>query len=340
MPVTMSFADHQSIFQSELFAEFQKEVPYRGKAFLIEAGEGEVNISAMVIRIVLRHWSWLWLPYGPVFRNADAQESLLWAVAEKFYKKIDELAAKERAIFVRIEPGLHTPKDVQSQTRKIFSTSQSASIQKTSRRFTPDHTLVLDLSKSEAELLADMKPKGRYNIKIAEKNGIAVRSYGSSKEVPKKDFDEWYAIMRKTGERDGFGTHGKEYYKTLIESLGAHKAASLFLAYDKNGAVAAGSIVTFFDDVGMYYYGASSYTHRALMAPYAIQWKAILEAKKRGCAYYDFLGISPADKPKHSWRGVTDFKKKFGGQEISMSPAFDLVYRPLLYRGLRLIKKV
>ena len=326
----VSFSDHQSIFQSPLFGAVQQKIPYRGKTFVVEVSEGKTTLRASAVRILIRgRWSWLWIPYGATVRGGEPSAALV----KKFFTKLQEVARAEKAIFVRVEPGLHTPKNLQ--------TLMDCPTKETRGRFTPDHTLVLDLSKTEGELLAQMKPKGRYNIKVAEKNGVTVTSHTSlAHKSAQQDFDAWYAIMRETGERDGFGTHGAEYYKTLIKVLNEHDAAMLFVARDKEGTVIAGSIVTFFDGVAMYYYGASHYRARNLMAPYAVQWGSILDAKKRGSAYYDFLGISPPRSPHHAWRGVTEFKKKFGGQDVVLPPAFDIVYRKNIYRILRLIKKV
>jgi lipid II:glycine glycyltransferase (peptidoglycan interpeptide bridge formation enzyme) len=81
---------------------------------------------------------------------------------------------------------------------------------------------------------------------------------------------------------------------------------------------------------GYYYYGASSYTHRALMAPYALQWAAMRYYKARGCATYDLLGIAPPDAPPdHPWQGISAFKEKFGGEVVMYPPEQEIVLRPI-----------
>ena len=116
--------------------------------------------------------------------------------------------------------------------------------------------------------------------------------------------------------------------------------AQLFLA-DYNGEVIAGGLFVYLDEWGIYYYGASVNSYRNVMAPYLIQWEAIKEAKRRGCKHYDFLGIAPENAKNHPWKGVTEFKQKFGGRTVHYPQAKEMVLRPfwyLVYRIYKLIK--
>ena len=192
----------------------------------------------------------------------------------------------------------------------------------------PEASLILDLSSSEEDILAQMKPKGRYNIKVAQKNGVTV---GSSENL-----DAFYGLLAGTGNRDGFGIHPRGYYETMLESLGDH--AQLFLARHE-GEVVAGGIFVYLGDWGIYYYGASDHAARSLMAPYLVQWEAIREAKKRDCRHYDFLGVAPRDALDHPWTGVTEFKKKFGGRVVNYPQAKEMAVRPFWYWAYRLCKR-
>lgn len=322
----MDFLSHQSIFQSPLFAEFQRKVPYRGKTFFIELEDDRGKISAHCIRVTLkRYWSWLWIPFGPVIEGNPNEKTIL-----SFCAELKKRGHEQGAVFTRIEPGAHTPRFLIETIRStVFNRPSNA-------RFTPDHTLVLDLSKSDEELLKEMKPKGRYNIKVAQKSGVLVKQYNSTADIPTGDFASWHAIIQETGARDGFNVHGKAYYTALLDTLGSKSAASLFIAYNAQKQPVGGAVVTYYDKVGMYFYGASAYEHRSLMAPYLVQWAAIQEARTRGCLYYDFLGVSPPNSPNHHWAGVTDFKEKFGGTRYEYAPAFDIIHRPIIYTGYRL----
>lgn len=300
-----------SFFQSKEFAEFQDKIPYRGKTWLLKYHDQDL---CLVIRQKLRFGKcWLWVPYGPL------------GFSEEIFEDLARIAKEEKAIFARIEP----PSKFLPGEEFDFLKSRWR-IVKSKQRFTPEHSLILDLEKTEDEILAQMKPKGRYNILTAKRHNVLIQQYNSN--ISEKDFGAFYKILQKTGSRDGFGIHPKYFYKTLLEVLAPKKMASLFLAHHQN-AVIGGIIVVFYKDTATYYYGASSYEHRSLMAPYLLQWEAIREAKRRGMKYYDFLGIAPPGEENHPYAGITEFKKKFGGREVIYPPAFDIIYKPIWYRA-------
>lgn len=310
-----------TFFQSWAFGEFQEKIPYRGKSWtlLVEGRGSRVEASCLVIKMKLRLGKcWLWVPYGPL------------GFSEEIFEDLARIAKEEKAIFARIEPPGDFP--FLPGEKKVAPFGR---IVKSPERFTPEHSLVLDLEKSEDEILAQMKPKGRYNIQIGVRHGVLVHRYGS--DASEKDFVAFYEILKKTAGRDSFSTHPKFFYKTLLETFGA-EGANLFLAYSPEKKVIGGIIVIYYKDTATYYYGASDYAHRNLMAPYLLQWEAIREAKRRGIKHYDFLGIAPPHAKKHPYAGITEFKKKFGGREITHPPAFDVVYRPFLYRAIRLVQ--
>ncbi|MBI5413514.1 peptidoglycan bridge formation glycyltransferase FemA/FemB family protein [Candidatus Peregrinibacteria bacterium] len=341
-----------TLFQSLAFGEFQKTIPYRSKFWVLETKEKDApfgrsnavgrpslgtasglslptprlglgEASCLVIKIKLPlGFSWLWVPFGPL------------GFKEEIFEDLKRLAAEEKAIFARIEPPASWNQSWTSELKKNFKICNAP------HRFTPEHTLVLNIEGSEEEILAQMKPKGRYNIGVAVRKGVHVRMFKKFEDVPQKDFDEFYEILKTTAARDEFGIHPCSFYENFLKTLGQENMSALFLAYEpETKKVTAGLIATFYKDTAIYYYGASSGADRNLMAPYLLQWEAILEAKKRDLKFYDFLGIAPADDSNHPWKGVTEFKKKFGGKEIKYPPAFDIVYKKTLYGLLRLPRR-
>lgn len=210
---------------------------------------------------------------------------------------INKIAKTQKAIFLRIDPPLiDSPK-----THPTFK-----SFYKTTEGFQPQHTLIIDLAQTEEEILAQMKPKGRYNIRLAEKKGIKILKIDPENEAQlNKGVDDYFALLKQTTERDGFSGHDKNFYKTMLQTLGRDQKAALYLA-EFEGQVIAGTIVTFFKDTAIYYYGASGNEHRNLMAPYLLQWHAIKDAKAQGHKHYDFLGIAPENTANHPWAGATD----------------------------------
>ena len=316
-----------TIFQSSAFGEFQETLSYRGKYWACHVANGEGEASALVVRmkLPLGH-SWLWVPYGPA-----------GGFNEELFGDIEKIAHDERAIFTRVEPGAGWTSEDTLKVRELFGEKRIAHA---TPRFTAEHSLVLDLDEDEGGLLAQMKPKGRYNIGLAEKKGVTVKIFAHLEDIPPHDFNLFYEILKRTSARDGFGIHPRYFYENLLRILGEKGMAALALGYGPDGAVVAGIIVTFYKDTATYYFGASDHAARALMAPYLIQWEAIREAKKRGFSHYDFLGIAPPNEPTHPWAGITEFKKKFGGREIAYSPAFDIVHSPFKYKALAVARKL
>lgn len=294
--------NYRNLWQDPLWESFQKSLGR--KVWRLEVP----GASALLIEHKLPlNLSWIEVPRGPLADTPEAYADCC--------EKIKSKARETEAIFVRCSP-----------FQDFGMPPQGAKLTAFDRQ--PETSLILDLSMTEEELLAQMKPKGRYNIKVAQKHGVKVTS---SQEV-----GAFYELLKNTSNRDGFGVHPQSYYQKMLEHLG--EKAQLLLA-TQGGQVVAGGIFVYLESWGIYYYGASDHGKRHLMAPYLVQWTAIQEAKKRGCQFYDFLGIAPEGAKNHPWAGVTDFKMKFGGRIENYPKAFDWVLRPLWMTLYSLYKK-
>ena len=279
----------------------------------------------MIVRHKLpKGYCFLYCSRGPLLDyNPDTVDDQMNTIR----KAAQSIAKEENAIFIRIDPPLKKLKKI-----KRFHISHAG--------FQPEHTLILDLTMSKEELLEQMKQKGRYNIRLAHKKGVKVHiSNPRNPEEFEKDIDAYYKMLQETTIRDKFSGHNKDVYKNMVEILAGHKFADLYIA-EYEGKILAATITIFYKDTATYYYGVSSNEYRNLMAPYLIQWQAIKDAKKHGYKTYDFLGISPPKAKDHAWKGVTEFKKKFGGKEISFTPPQEYAYRPLMYWLYRIYKRL
>ncbi len=303
-----------TIEQTTTWAEFRKQAK---SEFFWEIQHG--NNQAIIQKMPLpKGLCWLYCNRGP-----DSTKDLA-----DFLKEAKKIAKKEKAVFLRIEPPiqLDTPesKEYEKMAKKLKLRKAHASHQ-------PECTRIIDLIKSEEEILKDMKQKGRYNIRLAKKKGVTVKE--------SKDTGQFYEILQETVQRDGFIPHNKEFYQKLIDALEPEGMAKLYVA-EYDGQIIAGLLATFHGDTATYYYGASSNTHRNVMAPYLLQWHAMREAKSKGFSKYDFLGIAPPDSKNHPWAGVSSFKKKFGGETVQYVKAKEFVFKPFWYWLIRLVKKI
>ena len=194
-----------------------------------------------------------------------------------------------------------------------------------SRHIHCEATRIIDLTLSEDDVLKQMKPKGRYNIRVAQKHDVEIRE--------SDDIEAFYSIVKETGHRDNFSILSEEKYAKFLQEI---PHAFLLLAYKKKKPI-AGLLGVVWNGRGIYYYGCSSYAHRASMAPYLLQWEAMRFCKRNGCTSYDLLGIAPPDAPKdHPWSGITNFKEKFSGEVVTYPPEQQIILRPVMHRLLSL----
>ncbi len=289
--------------------------------------DGRIVAGAQVL---LRRLPWgqtlAYVPKGPLVEwNDDEQvRALLEAIVA--------VARSRRAVALKIEPD--RPDDPQLAARL------------TSYGFRPGHTiqprstLVVDLTPEPEAILAQMKSKWRYNVRLAARKGVMVR------EGTEADLPAFQELMDETGRRDGFGVHSFDYHAAAYR-LFVPAGQAVWLLAEVAGQLLAGIVVFAFGDKAWYFWGASSGEHRNLMPNHALQWAAMCWARARGCRIYDLWGIPDevgADAAAYEdaenrgtgglW-GVYRFKQGFGGRVVRTVGAWDLVYSTVGYRLYR-----
>ena len=196
----------------------------------------------------------------------------------------------------------------------------------------PPDTVILDISKSEEELLASMKSKWRYNIRLAEKKGVTVKAFRSGDAGFEEAFENFYDLFQQTSERDKVSFHNKDYYKDLLDhgnkGSDTEPLITLYLA-SHEGQPLAGIITLFCPREAVYLYGASGNIKRNYMPAYLLQWTAIRDAKKYKCQVYDFYGCPPTEDANHPMHGLFLFKTGFGGSLIHRPGSFDISTKKL-----------
>jgi lipid II:glycine glycyltransferase (peptidoglycan interpeptide bridge formation enzyme) len=204
----------------------------------------------------------------------------------------------------------------------------------------PPDTVIVDLRPEENGILAAMKPKWRYNVKLAEKKGVAIgyiASRGSSATQIDAGIDLFYEIYRETAARDKIALHGRDYYRALFDAASKDTASHEVRLYcaTHSGKTLAAIIVLIGKKQAVYLYGASSNESRNLMPAYALQWRAMRDAKASGCESYDLFGIPPNDDPAHPMHGLYRFKTGFGGKIIHRLGCWDYPLKPFPYALFR-----
>lgn len=198
----------------------------------------------------------------------------------------------------------------------------------------PENSRIIDLQKSEDELLSSMHPKTRYNIRLAEKKGVTV-------ETGAHLVEEFLRLNKETTARDQFISHPDAYYKKMVATL-SEKMVTVYGARFQGRIIAANVVMTFGNTV-TYLHGASSSRDRSVMAPHLLQWHQIQDAKNRGVRWYDFWGVATSEsdeKMKQHWAGITRFKDGFPGRGISYLGTFDLPISSFFYSLYRIARKL
>ncbi|MEX1123580.1 MAG: peptidoglycan bridge formation glycyltransferase FemA/FemB family protein [Patescibacteria group bacterium] len=214
-------------------------------------------------------------------------------------------------------------------------------LQKSFEDVQPEHRQWVSLEGSEEEILKQMKPKGRYNVGVAERNNLQVKT-GLTNQLLSDFFDLYF----ETAKRSKFSGRGAKYFQDLCNLLAENNQGEIVAVYQGQKALAAG-IILYYGSMASYLYGGSvrQPAERSLMAPYLMHWEVMKRAKSRGCKIYDLLAISPpADAAasaafNHPYAGLTRFKTQFGGQSIHLLGSWDLIGSRFWYTMYRFAER-
>lgn len=274
--------------------------------------DGSLIAGAQVLYRRVGPFGMGYIPKGPLLVEQDPQAvAVLW-------RALHERSRKMGCILLKVEPEWH---DEELQSHQWLA---AQGLRPSAECIQPRRTIMVGLQGSEEELLARMKPKWRYNIRLSERKGVEVR------EGRVADIGVFYELLRITGQRDAFGVHNLEYYRRALELFAPTGRATLLLAYHEGQPLAA-LIVYAFNEMAWYMYGASANERRELMPNHQLQWRAMRWAKAQGCRQYDLWGITDTDSPDEVLGGVQRFKEGFGGQVVRYVGAYDYVYSRPLY---------
>jgi len=277
--------------------------------------EGETGAQILFRHLPLG-FTLAYLPKGPV--SASTPNPGFWSA-------LDHACRARRAVFLKVEPN-----GWEEEGRT--STPNLQGFLPSPQHIQPRNTLVIDLDGSEDDIFNRMKPKTRYNIRLAGRKEVVVH--------PSDDIETFYNVMTTTGQREEFHVHSKDYYRRAYDLFHPKGMCELFVA-DFEGRTLACLMVFARSRQAYYFYGASSDVDRNRKATYPLQWEAIRWAHAQGCEEYDMWGIpdeatdvaeDDAEAREDGLWGVYRFKRGFGGAIRHAITAMDRIYNPLLYK--------
>ena len=292
-----------------------KETFYRG----VEKDD-KLVASALIILKPAKRGRYLEIPGGPLLDWDKDKKTLKF-----FLEEVRKLAVEQKCVFVRMRPNIY-------DTPEREKLAQELGLVKSPMHLHAEHTVMLDLTKSEDELLADMRRQTRYDVRRSAKLGIKV-DYDNSKEA----FDDFYDIQLKTAERQGFIPSTRKFIQAQREAFGDN--ARIYTA-SLDGTVLAKGLILLQKPEAIYHEAASTDEGRKLPGAHALQWQIIKDAKEMGLKRYNLFGIAPPNSPHHRYAGVTTFKCGFGGEQVTFMSAQDLPVKKLHYKAVHALEEV
>ncbi len=310
--------------QSVMWAKIKTDWKFEAVIVRDENGKIVGTVGVLIRHVPVFKANMMYSPRGPVCDIHDRQ------VMKQLMDGVNALAKKYRAYIFKIDP------DVKSDDKEFIQICSSLGLAmgsdtKNFEGVQPRYVFRLYIDgRDEEQLLASFHQKTRYNIRVAIKKGVVVRTEGIDK------VDDFYKIMLETGVRDNFVIRNAAYFRRLLEALGQH--ARLYMAYLDSKPI-AGTIAVAYGDKVWYLYGASSDSYRNVMPNYLLQFEMIKWAVELGASVYDFRGVSGDISEDNPLYGLYRFKKGFNGEFTEFVGEMSVVYRPLVNRFLKFAEK-
>ena len=297
--------------QSYLYGKTHKDLGKKVYYLSLLSGSKISGLSLGIVESAKRGRHLL-IPGGPIL---DWQNKEL---VNRWLEGIKKIARQENLVFVRIRPQiLESP-----QNRKLLG---SYGFRPAPMHLSAEMTLQLDLNESEKNILSQMRKNTRYEIRKAERLGIIV-----SREFNQGLLSQFTQLQLETAQRQRFVPFPAELVKSECSNFVKADLGVLYTAKYK-GKILNQALIIHYPTESSYHLGASTLAGRKYPGAYAIQWAAILDAKKRGIPRYNFWGITEKNNKKHRYYGVSLFKRGFGGNVVTYIHAHDLIINNLRY---------
>jgi len=297
----------------------------------MDSGQVVAGTQLLFRHLPLGLWTTAYIPRGPMLAHAFSQDPAAPLLMQATHKA----CRQHRAVSLKMEPEW-------TEGKPAHDWLQSQGLKPSRQTVQPRRSVQVDLRLDEDDILAQMKAKTRYNIRLAQRKGIVVRQ-GTAEDLP-----TFHKLLKVTGERADFGVHTLDYYAQVWSLFHTQDSVALFLAQYMDKVLAAILVIPW-GRTAYYMYGASSDEERQRMPTYLLQWDAMCWAKSRDCQVYDLWGIPDVDESEvgddvetaeasgilsRGMGGLYRFKRGFGGSEVRYVGAYDAVYSGLLYRLL------
>jgi lipid II:glycine glycyltransferase (peptidoglycan interpeptide bridge formation enzyme) len=325
-----------NLMQSRLWGLAKRRAGTEPRAFKID---GDNTILTILSHLNDRD-TYASIPWGPESSPSYQHGRYLEELAEALRPYMPR-----ECVYLRFDLPWRSPWDdrpyskpsVATQELEINFGTEYHRLRKAPTDVQPVDTLIVDIDQPDEAILDRMKPKTRYNIRLAQRHGVRVVP------VSPRRLDEWYAMYRETMRRHGKSVHGYHHFARIFEAADQTVAATIrpgaprrrhnlrLLMAERNGRPVAGMVLAVSGSYAIYLYGASGATDRRAMPSYLLQWKAIQTARRLGATKYDLFGIPPDSREGHPMHGLLRFKSGFGGDHVTRRGCWDYPFQPERY---------
>ncbi len=296
------------VLQSWLWGECKAQTGWRAHRLLVTRDEEPLAAASLLCRSLSRLPARIaYVPKGPILDWDDP------TAVEAGLAAIEAEARRQRAWFVKIDPDVSADTATGEAVQQIL---RARGWRPSAEQIQFRNTVLIDLRPTEEELLAAMKSKWRYNIRLAARRGVTVRAGTPA------DLATFYALYAETSARDGFLIRPFSYYQTIWDAFLKADQGHLLLA-EVEGEPIAGVFLFRFGPTAWYFYGASGNRWRNRMPNHLLQWEAMRWARAQGCITYDLWGAPDTLDERDPMWGVYRFKMGFGGRFTPWIGAWD-----------------
>ncbi|MEW5868698.1 MAG: peptidoglycan bridge formation glycyltransferase FemA/FemB family protein [Chloroflexota bacterium] len=321
------------ILQTWEWGQFKAQYGWDALPYVWREADGKLAAASLILRRSIpigglaARLRILYVPKGPLCDWSQAE------LRRRVLNDLAELARQQGAIFIKIDPDVRLGSGLPGQEgaqddatgRAVVADLEAAHWRFSQEQVQFRNTVLIDLAAEPEDLLANMKQKTRYNVRLAERKGVRVRLGGLD------ELGLLYQMYAETSLRDGFAIRDEAYYRSVWGNFMQAGMAEALIA-EVQGEVVAGLMLFHFAGKAWYLYGMSRQAHREKMPNYLLQWEAMRRARASGCGVYDLWGAPDAlDEDDPLW-GVYRFKEGLGGSVVRYLGAWDLPARGVYYR--------
>ena len=308
-----------NFLQSWDFYEFYKA---RGNKVVRRAvlKDGEIIAAYAGVIETAKRGKHLAIAGGPILDFSDKK------TVREVFKDMREVAEAEDCVFVRVRPQLPL-------SDKSLKLMRELGLKKAPMYLSVEYAGILDLKKSDEDILADASQGLRRKIRKARKSEIEIKA-----ETSEAAINEFCQLEKKHAERQKYVAFSEDFLKKQFEAFRAGGEVLIYTAR-LGKEILAMNFMIFYGPEASYHYGVSSELGTRYSAAPLLHLAAIDEARKRGCLRYNLWGIVGKEETDHRFYGVSEFKRSFGPEELKYTPAHDLILKPLLYQKTKIVEK-